>query len=54
MSLGTLQMAWINKGENGEEQYHVMYGIDGRQKLDELTLHHLRGYENSRPVRIGK
>ncbi len=31
----------------------VMYGIDGRQKLDELTLDHLNGYENSRPVRIG-
>jgi GH15 family glucan-1,4-alpha-glucosidase len=30
-----------------------MYGIDGRQKLDELTLDHLRGYENSRPVRVG-
>jgi len=31
----------------------VMYGIDGRQKLDEFTLDHLEGYENSRPVRIG-
>jgi GH15 family glucan-1,4-alpha-glucosidase len=31
----------------------VMYGIDGRQKLDESILEHLRGYENSRPVRIG-
>jgi GH15 family glucan-1,4-alpha-glucosidase len=31
----------------------VMYGIDGRQKLDELSLDHLCGYENSRPVRIG-
>jgi GH15 family glucan-1,4-alpha-glucosidase len=31
----------------------VMYGIDGRQKLDELTLDHLSGYENSKPVRIG-
>jgi GH15 family glucan-1,4-alpha-glucosidase len=31
----------------------VMYGIDGRQKLDEVTLDHLAGYENSRPVRIG-
>src|SRR5258707_3174487 len=30
-----------------------MYGIDGRQKLDELTLDHLRGYEHSGPVRIG-
>jgi GH15 family glucan-1,4-alpha-glucosidase len=31
----------------------VMYGIDGRQELDETTLDHLSGYENSRPVRIG-
>jgi GH15 family glucan-1,4-alpha-glucosidase len=31
----------------------VMYGIDGRQKLDEVTLDHLQGYEHSRPVRIG-
>lgn len=31
----------------------VMYGIDGRQKLDEITLDHLSGYEHSRPVRIG-
>jgi len=31
----------------------VMYGIDGRQKLDEISLDHLCGYENSSPVRIG-
>ena len=31
----------------------VMYGVDGRRKLDELTLDHLQGYELSRPVRIG-
>jgi GH15 family glucan-1,4-alpha-glucosidase len=31
----------------------VMYGVDGRQKLAELSLDHLRGYEDSRPVRIG-
>jgi GH15 family glucan-1,4-alpha-glucosidase len=31
----------------------VMYGIDGRQRLDESSLDHLSGYENSRPVRIG-
>jgi GH15 family glucan-1,4-alpha-glucosidase len=31
----------------------VMYGVDGRQKLDELTLDHLQGYEHSAPVRIG-
>jgi GH15 family glucan-1,4-alpha-glucosidase len=31
----------------------VMYGVDGRQKLDEMPLDYLQGYENSRPVRIG-
>jgi len=31
----------------------VLYGVDGRQKLDEGTLDHLRGYEHSQPVRIG-
>ena len=31
----------------------VMYGIDGRQKLDELTLDHLQGHKQSQPVRIG-
>jgi GH15 family glucan-1,4-alpha-glucosidase len=31
----------------------VMYGLDGRQKLDEIALDHLSGYENSQPVRIG-
>ena len=31
----------------------VMYGLDGRQELDEISLDHLCGYENSCPVRIG-
>ncbi len=31
----------------------VMYGIDGRHKLDEQTLDHFSGYMDSRPVRIG-
>jgi GH15 family glucan-1,4-alpha-glucosidase len=47
---------WL-KGRLGDDAergpLQVMYGIDGRQKLDELTLDHLHGYENSRPVRIG-
>ena len=31
----------------------LMYGLDGKQKLEEICLDHLCGYENSRPVRIG-
>ena len=46
-----LQGRLSDNAERGPLQ--VMYGIDGRQKLDELTLDHLAGYENSRPVRIG-
>ncbi len=41
----------IDDAERGPLQ--VLYGIDGTQKLDELTLDHLQGYEHSRPVRIG-
>ncbi|KAG2392989.1 hypothetical protein C9374_009566 [Naegleria lovaniensis] len=31
----------------------VMYSIDGEHELDEMTLDHLSGYMNSKPVRIG-
>ncbi|HEX6495975.1 MAG TPA: glycoside hydrolase family 15 protein [Acidobacteriaceae bacterium] len=31
----------------------VLYGIDGRHKVPEVILDHLRGYKDSRPVRIG-
>src|SRR5260221_5403164 len=47
---------WL-KGRLGDDAergpLQVMYGVDGRQKLDELTLDHLQGYEHSKPVRIG-
>jgi len=47
---------WL-KGRLGDDAergpLQVMYGIDGRQKLDEIVLDHFRGYENSQPVRIG-
>jgi GH15 family glucan-1,4-alpha-glucosidase len=32
---------------------HLMYGIDGRHTLTEEILHHLEGYRESRPVRVG-
>ena len=31
----------------------VMYGIDGRQNLEEATLTHFEGYRRSHPVRVG-
>ncbi len=47
---------WL-KGRLGDDAergpLQVMYGIDGRQQLDERTLDHLQGFEHSRPVRIG-
>ena len=36
-----------------EVHLQVMYGVDGRQELEEISLDQFCGYENSRPVRIG-
>jgi GH15 family glucan-1,4-alpha-glucosidase len=49
-------MRWIEErcnelGPDGSLQ--VMYGIDGRHRLDEEILGHLEGYRGSRPVRVG-
>jgi GH15 family glucan-1,4-alpha-glucosidase len=49
--IGWLLGRLCDDAERGPLQ--VMYGIDGRHKLEESTLDHLSGYENSRPVRIG-
>ncbi len=49
-------IGWL-RGRLGDDAQRgplqVMYGVDGRQQLDEITLDHLSGYEGSRPVRIG-
>ncbi len=36
-----------------DEKLQIMYGINKEKKLTEHTLGHLKGYENSSPVRIG-
>ena len=35
------------------QDIRIVYGISPDSSLEEFTLDHLRGYENSRPVRIG-
>jgi GH15 family glucan-1,4-alpha-glucosidase len=37
----------------GSGELHVMYNVDGQHSLPEIELKHLRGYQGSRPVRIG-
>lgn len=32
---------------------NVLYTIDGRRKVEEITLDHLAGYRDSKPVRVG-
>jgi len=49
-------MKWIEArcGElNPDGSLQIMYGIDGRHDLTELTLDHFEGYKKSSPVRIG-
>lgn len=49
-------MAWTEalcKEQAKEGQLNIMYGIDGRADLTETELGHLRGYRDSRPVRVG-
>jgi len=43
----------MDVAEAEEGQLQIMYGIDGRAKLEEETLDHLSGYEGAQPVRVG-
>ena len=44
-------VAEVPRNEDGSLQ--IMYGVRGEKDLEESTLDHLKGYEGSRPVRIG-
>src|SRR5579859_2726774 len=49
-------MKWLDARCNALKDGEVlqpMYGIDGEQQLTEISLDHLEGYRQSRPVRIG-
>jgi GH15 family glucan-1,4-alpha-glucosidase len=50
-------MNWLQDRATEEDTetgpLQVMYGIDGRAELPEVSLDHLAGYRDSRPVRIG-
>ncbi len=40
-------------GRANEGSLQIMYGIRGEHDLSERELHHLRGWRDSRPVRVG-
>ena len=45
---------WLLRAVAGDPaQLQIMYGAAGERSLPELEIKHLRGYENSRPVRRG-
>ncbi len=45
---------WLMRAEAGNPRdLNIMYGIAGERRLNEFELPWLRGYEDSRPVRIG-
>lgn len=50
---GWLEKRLNNGSHEGDRPMQIMYGLDGRTDLSEVELSHLRGYQDSRPIRIG-
>ena len=49
-----LWRGWLLRAIAGDpEDMQIMYAVDGARRLPEITLDHLPGYADSRPVRIG-
>ena len=49
-------MRWVEaraKSSGSDGSMQIMYGVDGRERLDEAELPHLRGYGGATPVRTG-
>ena len=50
-------MRWLEDRVREEDTQtgplQIMYGIDGRSELPEISLDHLSGYRGSKPVRVG-
>ncbi len=48
-------LRWLNATyrKYGSSNLQIMYTLQGNERLEEVELGHLKGYRNSRPVRIG-
>ena len=48
-------LRWLNATyrKYGSRNLQIMYTLQGNDRLEEMELGHLKGYRNSRPVRIG-
>jgi GH15 family glucan-1,4-alpha-glucosidase len=49
-------MGWLHErcsAEGSDGHLQPLYGIDGREHIEEADLWHLSGYRDSRPVRLG-
>ena len=48
-------LRWLNATyrKYGSRNLQIMYTLQGNDRLEEVELGHLKGYRNSRPVRIG-